>query len=331
MSQGLTRAMRFPGIKPTVFTSEESPADLSSEDISHNDSGLCESDTHVPASPVEDPSLEDAHLKLERMRQQLEEEQRQLEEEAQQLRLGGSVDAKKLQQLAEKQQQRLARLDKEHEQIESESAWVEDLGAMPLPVITEQPELLEEFQSQHMEEFERMQRHFQQEQVALREKLQDHLQQSGTEEPPQIVEDVRKQEVEEAKIKAAKMSKLGDMFRALQQQQQENYAKERQEHFDLVDLIKKLKKKCENLESRVQEPRSPSLFGAFQEFWTTDAWNGGNGGTHDGDWFKSAAGRLADLMATETTPDRTEGFKSDGLSLPQERASSRRWPPGPSR
>ncbi len=36
-----------------------------------------------------------------------------------------------------------------------------------------------------------------------------------------------------------------------------------------------------------QEPRSPSLFGAFQEFWTTDAWNVGAGdpGCEDGTRF----------------------------------------------
>lgn len=283
---------------------------------------------------TEEDGLE-AHLKLERLRQQLEEEQRQLEEEAAQLRQGGQVDAQRLQQLAEKQQQRLARFDKEHEQMEqSESAWVEDLASMPLPVITEQPELLEEFQSQHLEAFERLQKQWQLEQVALQEQLQEQMQHTPLQASEPQNDGPPAQD--EAERKAAAVSKLAESLQVLQRQRQETELNERQEQQELSERIKKFNMKVESLEARVKEPTSPSLFGVFQEFWTSEAFAGGA----DGDWFKSAATRLADLMAppeAQDAPDRTERHlgEEDVPSAPQEKATSvtstRRWPPGPLR
>lgn len=325
------RPVCFPDA-PVVFSSDDLPVDEGPQ----GDSAEMTISSEKRSATEEDAT--EAHLKLERLRQQLEEEQRQLEEEAEQLRGGGQVDAQRLQQLAEKQQQRLARFDKEHEQMEqSESAWVEDLAAMPLPVITEQPELLEEFQSQHLEEFERLQKQWQLEQVALQEKLQDQLQhaqlqaEAQNDTPAQVQLSLAKSEEAEAARKAAAVSKLAESLQVLQRQQQDTDLKEHQERQELSDRIKKFKMKCDSLEARVKEPTSPSLFGVLQEFWTSEAFAGGA----DGDWFKSTATRLADLMASpdaQDAADRTEHLGDEVPSAPQEKATStRRWPPGPVR
>eukprot|EP00913_Durusdinium_trenchii_P012440 g11679.t1 len=135
--------------------------------------------------------------RLERLREQLEEEQRQLEEEAVKLQ-SGVVNAEKLQELAEKQQQRLARFDREQMEQQMEQpneTWEDPLEdpsegrawLKPLPVITEQPELLEELQSQQLEELQSLQKRWQQEQASLQEKL--HAQLTHVERDPELTRD----------------------------------------------------------------------------------------------------------------------------------------------
>lgn len=231
-------------------------------------------DRQRPEAAAEEQEPNDLE-RLERLREQLEEEQRQLEEEAVKLQ-SGVVNAEKLQELAEKQQQRLARFDREQMEQQMEQpneTWEDPLEdpsegrawLKPLPVITEQPELLEELQSQQLEELQSLQKRWQQEQASLQEKL--HAQLTHVERDPELTRDpevseatspekVEKVEDAEEKmeedqelpqVESKPASQLAEMLRALMSAQQAQQAQEHAQQQKLLEQMKELKLKCENL------------------------------------------------------------------------------------